>query len=144
MQVPIRPSSALALLGLVAVATAASAGGDSGYTGAKTPSTQYLFCTAVRSQHELPNETVVPAVAYYSGTFAVKGQDTNAAAKGFLAYLQKKYSFEPDPGQTQPVACTSVHSMEEAQTVEKNYIAKSKQYAGAGKVIETGWVPGSS
>jgi hypothetical protein len=128
----------LVLASLVAVAPAVPAG-ETPYRG-PSASPQYLFCTAIRSRHELPDETIDPGVIYYSGAFVVNGPDINPAAKGFLAWLKQKYAFEPDPGAAQPVSCTSVHSLEEAQSLEQIRIGQSKKDP-AGKVVETGWVP---
>jgi hypothetical protein len=98
---------------------------------------QYLFCTAMRSKHELPDETVVPGAIYYSGAFVLKGQNIGPASEGFFKFLKEKYSFEPDPGAAYPVTCTSVHSLAEAQQVEQMRVAQSRK--AGGKVIETGW-----
>jgi hypothetical protein len=94
---------------------------------------QYLFCTASRPAHELPDETVVPGVGYYSGAFSAKPEETKAAADAFLEYLKKTYKFEPEPGAPQPVMCTSVKSLEEAKSVRDARLAKAKD------TIDTGW-----
>ncbi len=129
--------SSAAFAGMFALSLIASAG-ESPY-GPQPEVIQYLFCTAVRSQHELPDETVVPGAIYYSGAFVVKGQNINPASEGFFKFLREKYSFEPDPGASYPVTCTSVHSLEEAQSIEKMRIEQSRKSSGGGKVIETGW-----
>jgi len=114
--------------------------GSAPYKG-PTEVTQYLFCTAVQSQREMPDESTRPGAVYYSGAFVLKGQSVKPATDGFLAYLDKTYGFKPDPNDTMPVSCTGVHSLEEAQSVEKVRLEQSKK--GGGKVVETGWTPAS-
>lgn len=98
---------------------------------------QYLFCTAVRAQREMPDESIRPGVVYYSGAFELKSTDVNPVNAAFLKFLDAKYQFKPEANEPQPVMCTSVHSLAEAQTLEKTRIDQSKQ--GKGSVVETGW-----
>jgi hypothetical protein len=116
---------------------------DAGETPYKGPTdvTQYLFCTALQSQREMPDESIRPGAVYYSGAFVLMGQSVRPATDGFLAYLDKTYGFKPDPNDTMPVTCTGVHSLDEARSVEKLRLEQSKK--GGGKVVETGWTPAS-
>ena len=127
----------LACAGAIGIAAA----GEAPYTGPK-PTDQYLFCTASRPQHELPDETVVPAVVYYSAAFVAKPDATNKATDAFLAYVKTKYKFEPEPGAPMPVTCTSVHSLDEAKSLRDKRLAQSKQ--GTPNTVDTGWTYGTS
>jgi|RhiMethySRZTD1v2_1073278.scaffolds.fasta_scaffold30518_8 hypothetical protein len=127
-----RTARGAAVVWACGIAFTVGVAGESPYTGPKATE-QYLFCTASRQAHELPDETVVPGVGYYSAAFAVMPQDTNAVADAFLAYLKKTYKFEPEPGAPQPVACTGVASLEEAKSL------RAKRLATAKDTIDTGW-----
>lgn len=126
----------LVYAGAIGIAVA----GDAPYTGPK-PTDQYLFCTASRPQHELPDETVVPAVVYYSAAFVARPEDVNKASDAFLAFVKSKYKFEPEPNAPQPVVCTSVHSLDQAKSLRETRLAQSKQ--GTPNTVDTGWTFGS-
>ena len=127
------------VISILAVSSVALAG-ESPYQG-PTEATQYLFCTAIQSQREMPDESIRPGAIYYSGAFVLKGQSVKPATDGFLAYLDKKYGFKPDPNDAMPVSCTGVHSLEEAQSVEKLRLEQTKKRGG--EVVETNWTPAS-
>lgn len=126
------------ILAFVLIVDGTAYAGESPYQG-PTEVTQYLFCTASRAQRELPDETIAPGALFYTGAFVFKGQNLAPVSEGFLKYLKEKYAYEPAPSDAYPVMCTSVHSLEEAQSVEKMRIDQSQKNAGSGKVIETGW-----
>lgn len=117
-----------------------AAAGSSPYTGPKATD-QFLFCTASRQAHELPDETVVPAVVYYSAAFVAKPDEANKASDAFLAYVKTTYKFEPEPGAPMPVTCTGVHSLDEAKSLREKRLAQSKQ--GTPNTVDTGWTYGA-
>ncbi|HEX4825313.1 MAG TPA: hypothetical protein VFV19_13485 [Candidatus Polarisedimenticolaceae bacterium] len=97
-------------------------------------STNYLFCTA--SSTPSPNDPAKRSVTYFSAAFAAEAQSLGPVSEAFLKYLESKYAFKPQPDNPQPVACTSLHSFEEAQNLEK---ARQRKAGLAGQIVETGW-----
>lgn len=133
---------AFLLAGAVSAGTvcAPAQAGESPYQG-PAPSAQHLFCTAARSAHELPDETIAPAAVYFSGAFDTMAQNLRPVMDGYLAYLKTTYAFEPEPGQPNPIACTGVPSHDQAAELLKIRVDQAKKRGG--NVVETGWMPAS-
>jgi hypothetical protein len=128
------------LIGVVGIASMVMAG-ESPYQAPQEPP-QFVFCTALRSQHELPDETIAPATIYYSGVFEGMPSNLRTSMDAYLAYLQKTYSFEPEPG-ANPVACTGLRSRAEADNMLKIRLDQAKKKPDQ-RTFDTGWTPSAS
>ncbi|HTL46997.1 MAG TPA: hypothetical protein VL688_02920 [Verrucomicrobiae bacterium] len=128
---------ALAVVVFTLILPAAYAGESPYQAAPEAPS--YFFCTANQSQREMPDESISPAKAFYSGAFTAQPEKMQPVMSAFGDLLKEKYGFTPDAGQVQPVACTGVKSMEQAQATEKLRVESSRR--NKAEVIETGWIP---
>jgi len=99
--------------------------------------TNYLFCTASAPQHGTADASTKRGVTYFSGTFVTEDSNLRPVSDSFLKYLEAKYGFKPLPDTPQPVICTSGHSLEDAQSLERVRMRKAE--LGGGQVVETGW-----
>jgi hypothetical protein len=127
----IRPTVwVLALCGLFLWAPIASGQGHQSATGPQQRVTNSLFCSAYS-----------PRQAYYSGVFVSTGQIPFLPERAaFLEFLKQNYK---GPGQIpNTIACYGLHSVAEAQSVERRYINNDRQ--NKRNVIETGWTYGSA
>ncbi len=129
----IRPTDcALALCGLLLWAPIASGQGVPNARNPRTEVTNYLFCVASYSASQI----------YYSGAFVTTGQGLGPVPAAFVQFLKQKYSYK-GPGQFPgDIQCTGLHSVAEAQSIERGYIDRDRQ--NKMNVIETGWVYGSA
>ena len=112
--------------------------GDVQYSG-NAGGAAFGFCTATRGPRELPNEKIQPGVTYYTAPFVMEGQDPKPINAAFLAFLDKNYGYKPDPSDPRPVACTQLHTLQEAKNVQQQRMVASKK--SNGQVVETGWTP---
>ena len=97
----------------------------------------YVFCSASLPQSQLPNGAVKPAVTYFSAAFATDAQNLRVVNDAFLKYLVPNQGFKPQPGDTQPVACTAASSLDDARSIERARATKASHIGG--RVVETGW-----
>ena len=103
----------------------------------EAPVTNYLYCTAIESARQLPDQTMTKGKTYYSGAFVTVGQNLPAVQNEFLAFLGEKYGFKGDPDWAGQISCTGTQNLGQAIAAKRARLDQALR--DRVNVIETGW-----